>query len=114
MATVVYCEPPSLEAFDLLLSYSETNRDQRTPINNVHILHFATALLSLSRLERASALMTLSNTGTTALGHTSLHIVCLPLDDTYIQIFSKKVSRSIHNVRTLSISWIPLKTLPHE
>ena len=114
MATIVCCEPPNLEAFDLLLSYSETNRDQRTPIYNVHILHFATVLLSPSLLVRVLASTTLDNTGTTSLGHTLLHVACLPLDNTYIQISSEKVYQSIHNVRTLSPSWIPLKTLPHE
>ena len=114
MATIVCCEPPNLEAFDLLLSYSRTNRDQRTPIYNVHILHFATALLSPSLLVSVSASIALNNAGTTALGHTLLHVACLPLDDTYIQIFSERVYQSIHNVRTFSPSWIPLKTLPHE
>ena len=114
MATIVCCEPPNLEAFDLLLSYSRTDRDQRTPIYNVHILHFATALLSPSLLVSVSASIALNNAGTTALGHTLLHVACLPLDDTYIQIFSEKIYQSIHSVRTLSTSWIPLKTLPHE
>ena len=77
MATIVCCEPPNLEVFDLLLSYSETNRDQRTPIYNVHILHIATAQLSLSVLARFSASITLNNAGTTALGHTLLHVACL-------------------------------------
>lgn len=68
MATIVYCEPPNLDAFDLLFSYPKTNRDQRTPIYNVHILHFATALLSPSLLERISVSITLNNAETTTLG----------------------------------------------
>ena len=114
MAIVVHCEPPNLEAFDLLLSYPKSNRDQRTPIYNMHILHFVTTLLSPSLLERISASIILNNAGTTALGQTLLHIACLPLDDTYIQIFSKKVYQLIHTVRTLSMSWIPLRTLTSE
>ena len=114
MATVVCCESPKFEAFDLLLSYSTIDRDQRTPIYNVHILHFATALLSPSLLVRVSASKSLKNAGKTALGHTLLHVACLPLDDTYIQISSEKVYQSIHNVCTLSPSWLPLKTLRHE
>ena len=68
MATILCCEPPNLEAFDLLLSYSKTNQDQRTPIYNVHILHFATALLSPSLLVRVSASITLNNARNDGLG----------------------------------------------
>ena len=114
MATVASCAPPNLEAYDLLLSYAHTNRDLRTPVFNVHILHFVTALLSFALLERVAASIPLSNAGTTALGHTLLHVACMPSDDTYIQIYSEKVYQSIHNVRTLSTSWIPLELLPHE
>ena len=114
MATIVYCEPPNLDAFDLLISHPSTSQDQRTPIYHVHILHFATSLLSPSLLERVSASITLNNAGTTTLGHTLLHIASLPIDDTYMQIFSEKVYQSVHNVRTLCASWIPLRTLPHE
>ena len=80
----------------------------------MHILHFATALLSSSLLERLSASITLDNPGTTVLGLTLLHIACRPLDDTYMQIFFEKAYQSIHNVRMLSTSWMPLKTLPYE
>lgn len=114
MATIVSCTPPNLEAYDLLLSYSHTNRNLRTPIFNVHILHFATALLSLALLRKVTASIPLGNAGTTALGLTLLHVACMPFDDTHIQIYSEKVHQSIHNVRTLSTSWMPLELLPHE
>ena len=113
MATIVYCEPPDLDTFDLLLSYPSTSQDQRAPVHHFHILHFATTSLSHSLLERVSASIRLNNAGTTTLGHTLLHIASLTLDDTYMQIFSEKVYQSVHKVRTLCASWIPLRTLPH-
>lgn len=114
MATIVSCSPPNLEAYDLLLSYPHTNRDLRTPVFNVHVLHFTAALTSLALLEKVAALIPLGNAGATSLGHTLLHIACMPLDDTYIQFYSEKVHQSIHNVRTFSVAWTPLELLPHK
>ncbi|KAI4133216.1 MAG: hypothetical protein LQ347_002248 [Umbilicaria vellea] len=51
----------------------------------------------------------LSTLAPTALGHTVLHIACLPRDDSCINVHSRKIYESVHEVRTLSDTWQPLK-----
>ena len=106
MATIVYCSPWNKEVFHRLLEYSPqsgpANSSIRTPIYDVHILHFAVARLDCELLRCVSAAVPLGAAGATALGHTLLHIACLPLNERYIQMHSKEIYESIHEVRSLS------------
>lgn len=102
MATITYCDPWNQAAWDCLRIHSKFDPSIRTPIYNVHILHFAVARLSLSLLEVIVQAVSLAEAGTTALGHTSLHIACLPLDERFIQMHSEAVYKSVHETRNLS------------
>lgn len=101
MATVIYSENFNKYAFDLLCSYPETNAEVRTPIYGVHLLHFAVAALNLDMLKHVSSKVPLRNAGTTALGHTLLHIACMPSDALEVQRHSEVIYKSIHETRDL-------------
>jgi len=101
-ATTIQCEPWNIEAYELLASHPKIDFNIRTPVYSVHLLHFATARLSLPMLQRITQDTELKNAGKTALGHTLLHIVCLPPTSAYIQFSSEKIFRSIHEVSDLS------------
>lgn len=96
MAAIANLKHP---AYDLLAPH--TDLSLTTPIYNVHILHFAAATLSLDLLLKVAEDTPLSNAPPTALLHTLLHIVCLPLNDTYINHHSPKCHASIHELRCL-------------
>jgi hypothetical protein len=68
------------------------------PIYRVHILHFATALLRLELLRAIG--LPLSTAPMTALGHTLLHVACMPYNGADVQA-SPKVEKSINDVRNL-------------
>lgn len=107
---------PSRNILDLLLSAA--NLSARTPIYSCHILHIAAATLNLDLFRHICEAVgadakDLSTLAPTALGHTVLHIACLPRDDSCINIHSQKIYESIHEVRTLSDTWQPLKLRPH-
>ena len=111
MTAIAFCGPPNVEAYDILAQNAKTNLNLRTPIFSIHVLHFATARLDVPLLQH---LLNNPNTpleaaGTTALGHTLLHISTLPLTDAHINIFSQKIFQSIHDVRTLDTKdWGPI------
>lgn len=102
MATIIYSRTFNKEAFDILASHPSINFEIRTPVYGVHILHFAAATLNLELLKVLSARTSLKNAGTTSLGHTLLHIACLPADSTHVQRHSKTIYQSIHETRDLS------------
>ena len=107
---------PSPTLLDILLP--ATSLSVRTPMYNCHILHIAAATLSLPLFQQIADAVGptathLSELPPTALGHTPLHIACLPLDDTHINLHSPKIHASIHEVRSLSDTWQPLNLLPH-
>jgi ankyrin repeat protein len=101
MTTVIYSENFNRNAFDLLCSYPETNSEIRTPIYGVHLLHFAVAGLNLDMLKHVASKIPLRNAGTTALGHTLLHIACMPSDALEVQRHSEIIYKSIHETRDL-------------
>jgi ankyrin repeat protein len=101
MATVIYNEDFNKEAFDLLCSYPETNPEIRTPVYGVHLLHFAVAGLNIEMLKYVASKVPLRNAGTTALGHTLLHIACMPSDALEVQRHSEIIYKSIHETRDL-------------
>ncbi|KAK4495651.1 hypothetical protein PRZ48_012919 [Zasmidium cellare] len=72
-----------------------------TPVMKVHVLHFAVARLSLRLIDVIGLPRSVAEP--TALGHTLLHIACMPLDESEIQVFAPKVRQSIHDMRTLDL-----------
>lgn len=103
---------PSRNILDLLLP--ATYLSARSPIYSCHILHIAAATLHLDLFSHiceavGSDAKDLSTLAPTALGHTVLHIACLPRDDSCINVHSRKIYESVHEVRTLSDTWQPLK-----
>jgi hypothetical protein len=111
MATIAFCNPPNLEAYDILAHDTKSDLTLRTPIFSIHILHFATICLEIALLKHIikNYITPLETAGTTALGHTLLHISMLPLTDAHINIFSPKIFYSIHDVHTLDTKrWLPI------
>jgi len=88
----------NLEAYAVLEASGRLDKSVVTPVFRVHILHFATAQLRLDLLEAAN--IPLSSAPVTALGHTLLHIACMPYQECEVQT-SAKVEQSIHDVRGL-------------
>lgn len=111
MATIIECGPdnPDMDAFDLIFkeSFYTPYLNLRTPVFNIHILHFAAASISLSCLKHAAAKVPLNKEGYTSLCHTLLHIVTLPLDESQINFHSTAILRSMHDVHTLYVTWKP-------
>lgn len=111
ITAIAFCDPPNLEAYDILVQHPGIILNLRTPIFSIHVLHFATARLDVSLLQHIinNPITRLEAAGTTALGHTLLHISTLPLTDAHINIFSQKIFHSIHDVRTLDTKrWLPI------
>ena len=111
MTAIAFCNPPNLEAYDILARNAKADLTLRTPIFSIHILHLATARLEVPLLQHLinNPNTPLEAAGTTALGHTLLHISTLPLTDAHINIFSRKIFHSIHDVRTLDTKhWLPI------
>ncbi|KAF7507848.1 hypothetical protein GJ744_010012 [Endocarpon pusillum] len=110
-------EPPHLEAYHLLASSQHADHSLCTPIFNVHILHIAVATLSLPAVRSVAGHADPPNTlsiNPTGLGHTLLHIACLPFDDDHINHFSPKTHESIHELRTLSSTYRTKLLWPHK
>ncbi|OQE34399.1 hypothetical protein PENCOP_c018G08623 [Penicillium coprophilum] len=101
------CDPddPNIRAcIKHLLAHPDIELDLRTPIFDVHPLHLVVArhnpeILSFLPMPLASA-------GTTALGHTLLHIASLPLTSMSLNRESSDAVRSIHCARTLESTWL--------
>ena len=106
MATLASSEPNTY-AFSKLIRYPVIDVQARTPVYRVHVLHFLVARHELVLLHNVTKYIHLNTAGITALGHTLLHVACLPLNDKHIQIFAPKCYASIHEVRSLSCSWRP-------
>ncbi|GES61197.1 hypothetical protein ATEIFO6365_0006065600 [Aspergillus terreus] len=90
-----------------LLSHPQLNPNIRTAIFNVHALHFATAHHDPELLRWLAGFMPagLGAAGTTALGHTLLHVASLPLTRWQVNGGNPKVAQSIHCIRTLDARW---------
>lgn len=91
-----------------LLAYPRLDPHIRTPIFGVHVLHFAAAQHDVALLSWLAASIPggFSAAGTTALGHTLLHIVSLPLTASQTVARNPAIARSIHCARTLDSVWI--------
>jgi hypothetical protein len=99
MATILHLNKFDKESFDILSMRPNINFEIRTPIYDVHLLHFAVAKLDLSMLKHVVSFVPLRNAGTTALGHTLLHIACMPSRNNQIQQRSHIILESIHETR---------------
>ncbi len=86
-----------------LLEHPQLDPNLRTPVFRIHPLHFAAARHDPDLLTRLAGSIPggLAAAGTTALGHTLLHIVCLPLKANQIVKSNPNVTTSIHCARTL-------------
>ncbi|KAG4420511.1 hypothetical protein IFR04_006331 [Cadophora malorum] len=101
MATIIYRTEFDKGAFDFLCQQPDINLEIRTPVYQVHILHFAVATLDLDLLKHVSAQTPLRNAGETALGHTLLHIACMPANASQVQRHSETICMSINESRDL-------------
>lgn len=84
--------------YQKLIASPRADANLVTPVFGVHVLHFAVAQLRLDLIKTIG--LPLSAAPPTALGHTLLHVTCLPFDETHLQIFGPKLRQSIHNLRT--------------
>lgn len=87
-----------LEAYSILEAHDQLDKSIVTPVFHVHTLHFAAANLRADFMEATN--IPFASVPTTALGHTLLHIACLPYRASEVQT-SKKIEKSIHDVRNL-------------
>ncbi|KAH7321849.1 hypothetical protein BKA65DRAFT_556182 [Rhexocercosporidium sp. MPI-PUGE-AT-0058] len=101
MATIIYSATFNSIAFDILCQHPNINLELCTPVYRVHILHFAVATLDLDLLKHVTARTALQNAGETALGHTLLHVACMPANASQVQRHSELVSKSINECRDL-------------
>lgn len=102
------CDPddPTIRAcITELRNHPDLDPHLRTPIFDVHPLHFAVARHSPALLSWLA--LPLSSAGSTALGHTLLHIASLPWTSESIDDTNPDVVRSIHCARTLDSAWLP-------
>jgi hypothetical protein len=94
-----------------LLSHPLLDANLRTPIFNVHPLHFATACHDPHLLSWLAGFIPggFAAAGVTALGHTLLHVASLPLTNRQTVAANPDVARSIHCARTLDSYWSPYR-----
>jgi hypothetical protein len=90
----------NLETYNILLE-NGADTSISTPVLNVHALHFAVAQLRVDLInairQSSSAVAPVTN-----MGHTLLHIACLPFNEDQIQSSAPKILQSIHDIRALS------------
>lgn len=91
------------DAWSTLLAHPGTDASIITPVFCVHAMHFAAALLRPDLLRLLGT--RLKDVGRTALGHTLLHIACLPHDEQAVQANALKVQQSIHDSRRVRTQW---------
>ena len=108
MTAIAFCDPPNLQAYDILAAHPAVDLTRRTPVYSIHVLHIAVARLDIPLVQHLTRYPStpLSSASQTVLGHTLLHIATLPTTDMHIYLFSKKIFRSVHDVRTLSTRWM--------
>ena len=103
MATLMCCDPPNWNALSLLLPHTKIEYNLVTPLKKVQSLQITVALFSTPLLKRILETgFSISATPPTALGHALLHIACLPLDITHVNIFQERIYSSAHEFGQLS------------
>jgi len=107
LMTTLAPSEPNTYAFRKLMQEARIDVQATTPVYRVHFLHFLVARHIPSLLSNMTKYIPLHTAGATELGHTLLHVACLPLDDKHIQVFAQKCYDSIHEVRSQTCSWRP-------
>jgi len=102
MTAITFCDPPNLEAYDILARNVKTKLNLCTPIFFIHVLPGRPTPSAPCMQPQYAAQCSRNNC-------TRPHSLPLPLNDKYTIIFSQKKFQSIHDVRTLSTSWLPIK-----
>jgi hypothetical protein len=98
--TAITRSPDQIAAYEALRPYADLTL--RNPIFNVRILHLAVATFNLDLILRIEADIPLPSAGTTALGHTLLHIACLPRERYQVAFGgATNIMQSVHDVRIL-------------
>jgi ankyrin repeat protein len=92
----------NIGAYHRLHAHPLADASLLTPGYGIHILHLAVAQLSVNILEAVN--ISLSESPVSALGHTLGHIACMPIDKAHIQLFARKVRKSVHDIRSLNLS----------
>jgi ankyrin repeat protein len=91
---------PQMNAFRRLMMQQDIDTDILTPVFRVHLLHFAISHLNVEIMEEVlSHSIKIQSVPRTILGHTLLHVVCLPEEFWHVQVFAPKVYQSIHECR---------------
>ena len=113
MSTIAKQEP-WIEGFNMLAPYADLSL--LTPIFRCHILHFAVATHELSLIQHVihtmGGISAAKSVPSTALGHNLLHIASLPIQDSIVNMHSRKIWSSIHEFRTTSHDWEPQHLVP--
>jgi hypothetical protein len=100
MAAFLLCNPPNWEAYDLLMADNRLDRNVLTPIYRIHFLHVLVAQLSIAAVKRVvDDGFSLASAGKTAIGHTLLHVACLPANQSHINVFAESIYESSHEFR---------------
>ncbi|KAI5286523.1 hypothetical protein KEM54_006724 [Ascosphaera aggregata] len=101
-------KPGVRECISDLLAHPRLAPHLRTPVFEIHPLHFATARHDPELLTWIAASIPggHATAGRTALGHTLLHIAALPLTGDHTLKGKPAVKRSIHCARTLDTKWL--------
>lgn len=101
-------KPGVRECISDLFAHPRLAPHLRTPVFEVHPLHFATARHDPEFLVWIAASIPggHATAGRTALGHTLLHVAALPLTGDHTAKTRPAVERSIHCARTLDYKWL--------
>lgn len=89
-----------MEAFRILRAHRDADLNLLTPVFGVHLLQFAVATLRTEILDALADDVPVSKVPATALGHSLLHVACLPYKKQEVQA-SPKIVESIHDTRNM-------------
>lgn len=96
------------EAYSILEKHPQFDPSVLTPVFKVHTLHFAVSLLNPEALNSVNC--ELSDAPLTALGHSLLHVACLPATLRDIQN-TEKITKKVTEARTLITTSRPNREL---
>ena len=101
-------KPGVQECISDLFTHPRLSPHLRTPVFDIHPLHFATARHDPDFLAWIATSIPDGHTmaGKTSLGHTLLHVAALPLTGNHAAMSRPAVERSIHCARTLDSKWL--------
>lgn len=101
--SVIMSNVAGITAFEMLLQDDRSELPLPTPYLEVSISHLAVATLNQLLLERLFDLRMLDTSAVTKLGHTVIHIACLPGSDSDIKYYNvnSAAQESVHDLRDL-------------